>query len=158
MTRYATVHKQLSRKRGRAVQHPCSHCPGQASEWAYAGGDPDELVEVRLPFGGPPQPVRYSRDVTRYIPLCTPCHRRLDGQAVSYSRVSEVDLRKPKERTGIRQRCRCCQMTKDSGAFSLDRHRKVGRQSWCRACNARYQADRKATRWAARLRKQGSRR
>lgn len=68
---YAGVHGRLRTQRGRATEHECADCSGQAAEWAYDHGDPDERVDER---NGP-----YSVDPDRYRPLCRSCHHRFDA-------------------------------------------------------------------------------
>lgn len=55
--------------KGRASGHPCRECDSTAREWAYTNDDPDELTDAEG---------RYSLDVDRYVPMCTPCHSRFD--------------------------------------------------------------------------------
>jgi hypothetical protein len=66
---YAQAHLRLKIDRGRPVMHSCVTCGTTAREWAYVGGDPNELVENGK---------QYSLDQERYAPMCYPCHRRLD--------------------------------------------------------------------------------
>ncbi|MEP9384531.1 hypothetical protein [Nocardioides sp. KR10-350] len=67
---YAAVHSRLQRRRGSAWGWACVDCGEHAEEWSYDGGDPDERVDAKGR--------RYSLDLSRYVPRCVPCHRRLD--------------------------------------------------------------------------------
>lgn len=74
---YDAVHRRLRRTRGPASRHACIACGGPAREWAYQGGDPDELATqpgARREHPG----LKYSLDVDRYAPMCTRCHRMKD--------------------------------------------------------------------------------
>lgn len=68
---YSGIHMRVRSLRGPATRHSCRHCGGGAEQWAYDHGDPraHRDGEGRL----------YSTDAIHYIPLCVPCHRRLDG-------------------------------------------------------------------------------
>lgn len=66
---YAQAHLRLKKDRGRPDRLACISCGKQAREWAYMGGDPDELTEDGK---------AYSLDQSRYEPMCFPCHRRHD--------------------------------------------------------------------------------
>jgi hypothetical protein len=68
---YHGVHDRLRAQRGAASDHSCAHCDNQAAEWAYSHSDPDERIDARIR-----RP--YSLDLSHYIPLCVPCHRRFD--------------------------------------------------------------------------------
>lgn len=56
---YRTVHVRLHTERGAASAHLCL-CGASAAEWAF-----DE-------------PTGYSTDLSRYTPMCRPCHRKAD--------------------------------------------------------------------------------
>lgn len=68
---YIRAHQRVRRAKGRAHEHLCRECGGPATEWAYTNDDPAELVDD--------QGRRYSLDPDRYVPMCYPCHRRLDA-------------------------------------------------------------------------------
>jgi hypothetical protein len=68
-----TIHKRLTRSRGPARTHQCADCGGQAAEWSYNGGDPDEL---RGPVGRFTLPYSINQDY--YSPRCIRCHRIYD--------------------------------------------------------------------------------
>jgi len=107
---YSQAHLRLKTDRGRADRYACA-CGSRAREWAYTGGDPDELTD------GAGR--RYSLDQDRYEPMCVPCHRRLD-RALADGRSLEVcpsGHQWTPENTGIRIRrarstglryCRAC--------------------------------------------------
>lgn len=67
---YDAVHQRLFFRKGRASDHDCVDCGGQAEQWSYDNSDPDELVGRRGR--------RYSLDLERYSPRCVPCHREFD--------------------------------------------------------------------------------
>lgn len=75
---YLSVHKRLARRRGPAKSYPCAAgCGSQAKQWAYDHTDPNPQVG--------PMRIRdkvfmltYSLDFSRYMPLCVPCHAKLD--------------------------------------------------------------------------------
>jgi hypothetical protein len=107
---YAQAHLRLKVDRGRPISYACINCGDRAREWAYMGGDPDELVE-----GGR----RYSLDQDRYRPMCFTCHRRHD-RALADGRPVDVCPRGhvwDAENTGVRRKrtpgtglrfCRAC--------------------------------------------------
>jgi hypothetical protein len=68
---YTGIHMRIRSLRGPATQHSCRHCGDGAEHWAYDHGDPNAHRDDagRL----------YSTDAIHCIPLCVPCHRRLDG-------------------------------------------------------------------------------
>jgi hypothetical protein len=70
---YNAVHERLNRYRGRANTHECEHCGKPAKDWAYIGGCPDERYHEKAGAL-----LAYSVDPNRYVPLCKPCHARLD--------------------------------------------------------------------------------
>lgn len=69
MVSYTGMHARLRYLRGAASAHTCSRCSRQAQHWAYDHSDPAEIV-----VGGRV----YSLDLTRYVPMCSSCHRRYD--------------------------------------------------------------------------------
>jgi hypothetical protein len=71
---YATAHDRVREARGPAADWLCAHCGGRAAQWAYDHQDPNVLVGRN--GGGSPR--SYSTDPAHYIPLCIPCHRKLD--------------------------------------------------------------------------------
>jgi hypothetical protein len=77
--KYIGAHVRVHRLRGKATEHQCKHCGGQAAEWAYDHEDPNELHSGRL---GRAKDLLYSVDPAHYIPLCRECHRVFDGAVV----------------------------------------------------------------------------
>jgi hypothetical protein len=73
-TTYRALHARLSVKRGKAQEHQCQHCGDQAMDWSYDHSDPNELTQEW--YG---KTVAYSCDLDRYLPLCRPCHTKLDN-------------------------------------------------------------------------------
>jgi hypothetical protein len=67
---YYGIHDRLTAQRGPAKQHPCRLCAQPATNWAYDHSDPNAKHDERVGS--------YSTDLTFYIPLCFPCHWRLD--------------------------------------------------------------------------------
>lgn len=65
---YEAVHKQLRRWRGKAREHPCTHCGDAARHWALIGES-----KWADPSGHP-----YTDDLDAYTPLCVACHLALD--------------------------------------------------------------------------------
>lgn len=65
---YNASHQRVYRDRGPAKMHACV-CGAPARHWAYDHTDPSELTSAYGP---------YSADPARYIPLCVPCHKRMD--------------------------------------------------------------------------------
>jgi recombinational DNA repair protein (RecF pathway) len=57
---YDNRHHMVKYKRGRAREHSCADCGGQAQQWATIHG-------------------RDGRNPEDYRPLCIPCHWRYDG-------------------------------------------------------------------------------
>ncbi len=78
---YAGAHCRVRRERGKAARYPCQYCRGTARGWAYGHSD---LAEIRDDRGYP-----YSTDPTHYIPLCVPCHKRLDFWRLPLIRKAE---------------------------------------------------------------------
>lgn len=68
---YHHLHTNLARQRGKASSYSCA-CGAPATQWAYDHSDPDEITDERGRV--------YSTDVSRYVPLCIPCHRKLDAR------------------------------------------------------------------------------
>lgn len=69
---YAAVHRALIGARGKPSDHVC-RCGAPAAEWAYVHGSPGELIDTSRKY-----PRAYSQDLSAYVPMCRPCHRRDD--------------------------------------------------------------------------------
>ena len=71
---YETVHDRISRSRGKASNHACADCGGDAYHWSYDHEDPGELLHEYRPgmFSA------YSLDETHYHPRCVRCHKAFD--------------------------------------------------------------------------------
>lgn len=67
---YTAAHKRVTNARGRAVDHKCAGCPAQAEHWSYDHSDLNESFDDRG--------IAFSVDVSRYRPLCVPCHKKFD--------------------------------------------------------------------------------
>lgn len=57
------IHGRLNRNLGRAADHECIGCGGQAREWAYQH---------------PTEGTTFSQSMSDYAPMCRPCHTRFD--------------------------------------------------------------------------------
>jgi hypothetical protein len=68
---YPGIHERLKALRGSATAYVCEHCDSDARDWAYDHTDPDQKFD---PDNGP-----FSLDLTKYMPLCKSCHRRVDA-------------------------------------------------------------------------------
>lgn len=66
---YSAVHWRLKTWRGPPSAQHCV-CGSRAKQWAYTHSDPDERHDD---LGRP-----YSTNLTLYVPMCVPCHVRLD--------------------------------------------------------------------------------
>jgi hypothetical protein len=69
---YVAAHQRVQTERGKAAEHACQTCGGQAYDWAYSNENPDpkELTDDSGRV--------YSNDPSFYIPMCRPCHRTYD--------------------------------------------------------------------------------
>jgi hypothetical protein len=68
---YTGAHERVNRTFGKAYEHCCVRCDGQAEEWSYDYLDQDDKIDVR-------RGIRYSLKPEHYMPLCTACHRWCD--------------------------------------------------------------------------------
>ncbi len=83
---YTAVHDRLKRSRGKASEHSCA-CGARATEWAYDHADPAEIVGR----SGVGTSAAYSTDLAHYVPMCKPCHGRLDiAHAATRRSTTEV--------------------------------------------------------------------
>ena len=71
---YSAVHERLYRARGAANTHICE-CGQPAQQWAYDHSDPDPKFSWRRDLR---YEVPYSLDLSRYVPMCIPCHGKAD--------------------------------------------------------------------------------
>jgi len=74
---YRGAHYRVTTKRGPAREHFCAECNGNAAEWAYLGGDPNERVGFPDMTG---RTAKFSPNPDYYVPMCRPCHRRADAR------------------------------------------------------------------------------
>ena len=72
---YSAVHQRIYAERGLARKQRCRYCAEPAQGWAYIYGDPAE----QRGDDGHGNVLAYSTDLSYYISLCHPCHRRLDA-------------------------------------------------------------------------------
>lgn len=72
---YSGAHRRVEKAKGKATDHDCVDCSGQAKQWSYDHGDPDELHEVYREYELP-----YSLDPDRYDPRCFECHKNFDQE------------------------------------------------------------------------------
>ncbi|MGV9748260.1 hypothetical protein ACWDTG_25640 [Rhodococcus zopfii] len=70
---YVGMHARVHRQRGKASDHTCTFCGGDARTWAYDHECPNEKWGEAGKYTVP-----YSTDLDHYIPLCSPCHSRFD--------------------------------------------------------------------------------
>lgn len=87
---YTAIHGRLAATRGKPSEHPCTHCPEVAQEWAYDHADPDERRNLRGRDDGP-----YSLNLDHYITLCVCCHRKLDNGRRRRTSTDEAQGRNP---------------------------------------------------------------
>ena len=74
---YSGAHRRVYYVKGPAKLHSCVECGGRALDWAYVGGDPNEIVgPVPRPksHNRPPSMCAYSADPEFYVPMCRRCH------------------------------------------------------------------------------------
>ena len=85
-TNYDSAHALVRRIRGRDSEHMCSSCRMcTAVHWAYDHEDPDaKLGKSRS--GASVYDSEFSTDPSHYLPLCVPCHYRLDDQHLTAAR------------------------------------------------------------------------
>lgn len=87
---YVGAHDRVVSLRGKAREHTCVGCGGDAADWSYVGGCADEQVQV----GGLNDGDAYCAHVEHYEPRCKPCHKRYDGHtALTLEQDSEVRVR-----------------------------------------------------------------
>jgi hypothetical protein len=67
---YNAVHHRVRADRGSASAHDCVSCGAVAEHWSYDHLDRNQKTDLN---GRP-----YSTDLSRYRPMCQPCHRRYD--------------------------------------------------------------------------------
>ncbi|CQD07188.1 hypothetical protein BN970_01349 [Mycolicibacterium conceptionense] len=68
---YFGLHVRIKVDRGRAAEHDCVDCGGQAAEWSYDHTGVDEKVSDTG--------MAYSTDTAQYSPRCKPCHGAFDS-------------------------------------------------------------------------------
>lgn len=76
---YDAAHARVKRKRGKASEHACVGCCGQAQDWALIHGSPGIKPASIRPSGRRQGP--YSLDPDHYQPMCKACHKRYDMRA-----------------------------------------------------------------------------
>jgi len=72
---YGAAHDRVYAAHGPASDHQCVDCNGEAREWSYKHGDPNELTQLVEGYM-----LAYSCDPSYYEPRCVPCHRSYDLQ------------------------------------------------------------------------------
>lgn len=72
-TNYGAVHQRVRKAKGKARDHKCVDCGGQAKHWSYNHLDPEEKIGV---YRGNRMP--YSLNMEFYEPRCVKCHKKLD--------------------------------------------------------------------------------
>lgn len=68
---YGRAHTRIVDVKGSASLHECAECGGQAEDWSYIHGAPDEQTDD--------QGRKFSTDPTYYRPLCRSCHKVYDN-------------------------------------------------------------------------------
>jgi hypothetical protein len=71
-TEYSAVHRRLSKLRGSASELQCVDCGKQAVHWSWDRTGP---ALIQLWHG---KIIRYTDDLSRYVPRCRSCHGRHD--------------------------------------------------------------------------------
>lgn len=66
---YLAAHQRIQRARGKASEHTCVDCGGNAAHWSYDRTGVKELVGVEKG-----KPITYSLDPWSYSPRCHSCH------------------------------------------------------------------------------------
>lgn len=74
------MHYRVAAVRGKASDQTCG-CGRPATEWAYDHADPEERWAVTP--GRREHGARYSLTPDHYLPMCKPCHQRLDVQSAA---------------------------------------------------------------------------
>jgi hypothetical protein len=77
---YKTCHNRVKSLRGRASDHTCVDCQGQANDWSYIGGASDEMFS--------PKAGAYSGNPAFYAARCKPCHTSFDRASRMKGKVS----------------------------------------------------------------------
>lgn len=90
-----TAHSRLRRIWGSAGNYPCISCGGTAAQWAYDGTDPDQRYRL---VGKRKYYAYYSVYPEFYMPMCSLCHRRRDGEM---QRLELFQYRTLKNETGL---------------------------------------------------------
>lgn len=72
---YATIHMRLRNTKGPATGYTCARCGGPGRDWAF---DDDTTKDGTL--WCETTGMAYSADLSRYRPLCRPCHFATDGR------------------------------------------------------------------------------
>lgn len=70
---YAYAHQLVTKAKGSVTEYECVGCGGQATEWAYDGNDPHEIIATKNHKG-----LAYSRNPEHYDPRCKRCHEQYD--------------------------------------------------------------------------------
>ena len=70
---YRAAHKRLTRDMGKAAEHTCVDCKGQAEQWSFIPGSENTLIEI---VNG--SECEYSLDSSDYEPRCRECHWAFD--------------------------------------------------------------------------------
>jgi hypothetical protein len=85
---YFGAHGRVKSVFGSATKYCCVFCGGKANEWAYDGTDESELNGF---VTDNKWPVTYSVWPEFYMPLCHPCHRKMDASARALRRTHCVN-------------------------------------------------------------------
>ncbi len=76
---YVAAHDRVRSARGLASDFGCSGagCDRQSRDWAYVSGSESDDQARTDELGR-----KFSLDVSRYVPLCRPCHKGMDALGV----------------------------------------------------------------------------
>ena len=79
---YTEAHKEVTARRGKAADHTCVDCGGQADEWCFNHSTAEDRVCY---MGGAAVGDRrawfpYSTEPADYDPRCGPCHHSYDRE------------------------------------------------------------------------------
>ena len=72
---YRGAHRRIEAEKGRASNHACEKCGGQAAEWAYNHEDDEEVYGHHGACF-----MAFSLSPDFYVPMCVPCHRAFDKE------------------------------------------------------------------------------
>lgn len=116
---YHGAHDRVKAARGRASEHGCAwaECSAAASDWAYDGQDPEEMIG--MDHG---TELRYSANPQHYLPLCKSHHIRFDAPRFC-TRGHEMTEENSMPRSDGFRRCRTCDRARQRLAYARNASR-----------------------------------